>query len=216
MRSAHLSGWARIETRFLRWCRPGGKVAPTFRGGRGLKLERTYPHPAARLVAPTFRGGRGLKQKIVDDVSLVLARSAHLSGWARIETVKTIWISGMSVVAPTFRGGRGLKQAYGIDLAGGVGVAPTFRGGRGLKHCVVTSPPYWSLVAPTFRGGRGLKQDFPGREGRERQVAPTFRGGRGLKQTSWGHPSSASPGSAHLSGWARIETPGHTSRRYAP
>ena len=59
-----------------------------------------------------FRGGRGLKPA----ASLISYRcSAHLSGWARIETNRRrLWRSnfgdGHRRVAPTFRGGRGLKR----------------------------------------------------------------------------------------------------------
>ncbi len=38
------------------------------------------------------------------------------------------------------------------------------------------------------------------------KVAPTFRGGRGLKRLNLGTPEIENRGSAHLSGWARIET----------
>ena len=37
-------------------------------------------------------------------------RSAHLSGWARIETIAVAVGDFVDDVAPTFRGGRGLKR----------------------------------------------------------------------------------------------------------
>ncbi len=85
-------------------------VAPTFRGGRGLK-QFVSPIVYTTDVAPTFRGGRGLK---------------HL--------LDTAMLCKGAIVAPTFRGGRGLKQCQAESLSLVPAVAPTFRGGRGLKH----------------------------------------------------------------------------------
>ncbi len=59
--SAHLSGWARIETFFFGSGFLRTFVAPTFRGGRGLKLLFLRVSTGLIIVAPTFRGGRGLK-----------------------------------------------------------------------------------------------------------------------------------------------------------
>ena len=86
-RSAHLSGWARIETPIIRGFKFQAAVAPTFRGGRGLKQHTGRVMQVHEYVAPTFRGGRGLKQREVHFRPEQLQRSAHLSGWARIETV---------------------------------------------------------------------------------------------------------------------------------
>uniref|UniRef100_E6QQF5 Uncharacterized protein n=1 Tax=mine drainage metagenome TaxID=410659 RepID=E6QQF5_9ZZZZ len=60
--SAHPPGWARIETAHAVYVGALLKVAPTLRGGRGLKQIR---RPNEIVV------GRG---------------SAHPPGWARIET----------------------------------------------------------------------------------------------------------------------------------
>ena len=62
-------------------------VAPTLRGGRGLKRDSPGLHDTLRFVAPTLRGGRGLKL-LVKVFNLVAV-----------------------FVAPTLRGGRGLKPA---------------------------------------------------------------------------------------------------------
>ena len=69
------------------------KVAPTLRGGRGLKQTDWARSLNALQVAPTLRGGRGLKP----------------------------WTGGdrqrMARVAPTLRGGRGLKRCYSVSDA---------------------------------------------------------------------------------------------------
>ena len=70
------------------------KVAPTFRGGRGLKHGRGCISFGKERVAPTFRGGRGLKHQ----------------PWDPKDTP--------DFVAPTFRGGRGLKRPLEGTCAG--------------------------------------------------------------------------------------------------
>ena len=136
-------------------------VAPTLRGGRGLKLSQRSPSP------------RGLD------------RSAHLTRWARIETCTHESLGYTVLVAPTLRGGRGLKHSCPSYWSCRTHVAPTLRGGRGLKHPGARSPrrgvgrsahlTRWARietgvyvrlscttfsVAPTLRGGRGLKHDL--------------------------------------------------------
>ena len=83
--SAHLSRWARIETSVARCGSADAFVAPTFRGGRGLK-QPCIAKPIGSVVAPTFRGGRGLKHQGRTLIRQLFYRSAHLSRWARIET----------------------------------------------------------------------------------------------------------------------------------
>ena len=94
LRSAHLARWARIETRSVLAERIVGMVAPTLRGGRGLKPGTARGQIPHAQVAPTLRGGRGLKHACVPGVQL------------------------RGVIAPTLRGGRGLKPCYlGLDLS---------------------------------------------------------------------------------------------------
>ena len=70
------------------------KVAPTLRGGRGLKLFENEHYYQNGYVAPTLRGGRGLKRTRPAVPALPYP------------------------VAPTLRGGRGLKHGSSAEKEG--------------------------------------------------------------------------------------------------
>ena len=109
-RSAHLSGWARIETPFVRIVAIRCTVAPTFRGGRGLKRPRSRTLRGACGGSAHLSGWARIETKTDLILKSVTTSSAHLSGWARIETTRNAAVWRWWHVAPTFRGGRGLKR----------------------------------------------------------------------------------------------------------
>ncbi len=85
--SAHLSRWARIETK--KSCTIHFYRSRSAHLSRWARIETIFPNLGERkniVVAPTFRGGRGLKLKSEYHLILSPDRSAHLSRWARIET----------------------------------------------------------------------------------------------------------------------------------
>ena len=181
--SAHLSGWARIETPFSRAGNGRSSVAPTFRGGRGLKLV-SHAVKYAQLMRSAHLSGWA-RIETLKFLNRVLSRpgSAHLSGWARIETPnKTNCIVIRTGVAPTFRGGRGLKLSRTVIVpAKGLGSAH-LSGWARIETIESWDNPEYVNGSAHLSGWARIETRTDLRACGERER------------------------SAHLSGWARIET----------
>src|SRR5438067_47652 len=85
-------------------------VAPTPRGGRGLKHLSAPNRPGQ---TPAWRPPPGVGEECnwlhSPGATTLEGRGAHPPGWARIETGSSGESAPLPRVAPTPRGGRGLK-----------------------------------------------------------------------------------------------------------